>query len=97
MSQFPKSGLDLLLGQAHHRCASDPAQGIGGNAAFSYGKLRECGRFGRRSGRLGRIRGEPPCGLDCRSARPPEGGGHKPALRSRAVAAAATMSLVSRR
>src|SRR6476646_10126229 len=30
MSQFPKRGLDLVLRQAHHRCASHPAQGIGG-------------------------------------------------------------------
>src|SRR6478672_13848638 len=30
MSQFPKRGLDLVLRQAHHRCASHPAQGIRG-------------------------------------------------------------------
>jgi len=79
MSQFPKRGLDLVLGQAHHRCASYPAQGIGENAVFSYGKPARVRALWAAERPPGRIWGEPPCGLDCRSAWPSEGGGHKPA------------------
>jgi hypothetical protein len=56
-SQFPQVGLDLVCGHAHHRCASDSAEGIGGKRPSLTAILRECGRFGRRSGRPERILG----------------------------------------
>jgi hypothetical protein len=77
MSQFPKRGLDLPLGQAHHRCASYPTQGIGGTRPSLTQACASAGALGGGAAALADL-GRAACGLDCRSAWPSEGGGHKP-------------------